>query len=326
MTISGIVTNIQRCSTEDGPGIRTTAFLKGCPLSCIWCHNIETINPNPQIVWYGVKCIGDQACIEACPNDVLELTKDGMLINREKCEVCGACEDACPTGAMKLMGQKWNAKDLVQELIRDKIFFTTSGGGVTLSGGEPTYQPDFVIEVAKGLKKEDVHVALDTCGYCSQKILEKILPHVDLVLYDLKLMDSEKHLEFTGVPIQLILENARIITEKKVPVWIRTPIIPKHTDFEDNIHAISRFIIENMPTVERYDLLAFNKMCIDKYSLFGLEYPLKDEELIRKETMEGLAAIAREEGIYKVVWSGMTRREKEEGSTTNTRMEVDRCG
>jgi pyruvate formate lyase activating enzyme len=326
MTISGVVTNIQRCSTEDGPGIRTTAFLKGCPLNCVWCHNIETINPNPQIVWYGVKCIGDQACVEACPNGVLELTSDGMLISRENCEMCGTCEDACPTGAMKLMGKTWKAGDLVQELLRDRIFFTTSGGGVTLSGGEPTYQPDFVIEVAKGLKDEDVHVALDTCGYCSKTVLEKILPHIDLVLYDLKIMDPEKHMEFTGIPIDHILDNLKIIAANRKPIWIRTPIIPKHTDTEENVRQISQFILQNIPTTERYDLLAFNKMCIDKYALFGLEFPLKDEELIRKETLERLASIARDEGICKVVWSGLTRREKEDSSETSSKMEVGTCG
>jgi pyruvate formate lyase activating enzyme len=326
MTSTGIVTNIQRCSTEDGPGIRTTAFLKGCPLTCVWCHNIETINPNPQIVWYGVKCIGDQACIEACPNDVLRLTSEGMLISRENCEMCGSCEDVCPTGAMKLMGQTWNAKDLIQELLRDKIFFTTSGGGVTLSGGEPTFQPDFIVEVAKGLKKENVHVALDTCGYCSREVLDKILPYVDLVLYDLKIMDPKKHLKFTGAPLDRILENLKIITATGKPIWIRTPIIPKHTDNEDNIRTISKWIIENIPTIERYDLLAFNKMCIDKYSLFGLKYPLKDEELVRNETMEQLAALARDEGIPKVVWSGLTRREKEDSSEKSPKMEVGSCG
>ena len=326
MTISGIVTNIQRCSTEDGPGIRTTLFLKGCPLSCVWCHNIETINPKPQIVWYGVKCIGDQACIKACPNDVLELTSDGMLINRENCEMCGACEDACPTGAMKLMGETWTVEDLVQELLRDQIFFTTSGGGITLSGGEPTYQSDFVIEVASSLKENDVHVALDTCGYCSQVVLEKILPFIDLVLYDLKILDPKKHLEFTGISVNRILENAKLISAKDIPMWIRTPIIPKHTDTEDNIREIARFIMDNLPSVERFDLLAFNKMCIDKYSLFDLEYPLKDEDLVRKATMERLAVIAKDQGIPKVAWSGMTRREKEEHSKSSRKMEVGSCG
>lgn len=312
MTTTGIITNIQRCSTEDGPGIRTTAFLKGCPMSCSWCHNIETIDAKSIVVWYAVKCIGDQACVRACPEEALEMTPEGLRIDREKCVVCGTCEDACPTGAVKVMGKVWSSEDLVQELLRDKVFFETSNGGVTLSGGEATYQAEFAVELAKGLKEEGIHVALDTCGYCSEKVLRDILPHVDMILYDLKVMDPNKHEEYTGVPLDVVLTNARIIAESKKPVWIRTPVIPEHTDDEDNIRAIARFILENMPTVERYDLLAFNRMCIDKYALFDLEYPLKDYALITEETMEHLAQIARDEGLSNVVWSGMTKGSKKD--------------
>ena len=182
MTTSGIITNIQRCSTEDGPGIRTTVFLKGCPMSCVWCHNIETIDADSTVVWYAVKCIGDQGCVRACPEGALEMTPDGLKIDREKCVVCGTCEEVCPTGAIKIMGKVWNSEDLVQELLRDKVFFETSKGGVTLSGGEATFQGKFAIEIAEGLQTEGVHVALDTCGYCGEKILKDILFHVDLVL------------------------------------------------------------------------------------------------------------------------------------------------
>ena len=324
MTTSGIITNIQRCSTEDGPGIRTTVFFKGCPMTCTWCHNIETIDPNSSVVWYAVKCIGDQGCVRACPEGALEMTPDGLRIDREKCVVCGTCEDACPTGAVKVMGKVWYSHDLVQELLRDKVFFETSNGGVTLSGGEATYQAKFAIETAKGLKKEGVHVALDTCGYCSEKVLREFLQHVDMVLYDLKVMDPIKHKEYTGVPLEKILTNARIIAESKKPVWIRTPIIPEHTDAEENIRAIARFIIENIPNAERYDLLAFNRMCIDKYALFDLEYPLKDYDLMAEETMDHLAQVARDEGLSNVVWSGMTKNSK-----TAERMddqEVKTCG
>ena len=312
MTISGIITNIQRCSTEDGPGIRTTVFLKGCPMSCSWCHNIETIDPKSAVVWYAVKCIGDHACVRACPEEALEITPDGLKIDREKCVVCGTCEEVCPTGAVKVMGKVWSSEDLVQELLRDNVFFETSNGGVTLSGGEATFQSDFAIELAKGLQKEGVHVALDTCGYCSEKVLRDFLPHVDMVLYDLKLMDANKHKEYTGVPLATVLANARIIAESKKPVWIRTPVIPEHTDDEDNIRAIARFIVENIPTVERYDLLAFNRMCIDKYALFDLEYPLKDYDLITEESMNHLAQIARDEGLSNVNWSGMTKNSKKD--------------
>ncbi len=310
MTTSGIITNIQRCSTEDGPGIRTTVFFKGCPMTCTWCHNIETLDPKSTVVWYAVKCIGSQACVRACPEDALEMTPEGLRIDHEKCDVCGKCEDACPTNAVKVMGKVWSSDDLVQELLRDKVFFETSNGGVTLSGGEATYQADFAIELAIGLQQEGVHVALDTSGYCSEKVLRDFLPHVDMVLYDLKVMDSDKHKEFTGVPLDRVLENARIISESKKRLWIRSPVIPEYTDAEENIRAIARFIVENIPTIERYDLLAFNRMCIDKYALFDLEYPLKNHELIDEETMEHLAQVAREEGLSNVVWSGMTKESK----------------
>ncbi len=316
MTATGLVTNIQRCSTEDGPGIRTTVFFKGCPMKCSWCHNIETIDPNPTTVWYAVKCIGDQACVRACPESALELTEDGMRINRALCKACGTCEDACPTGAMKVMGKLWNAEDLVEELLRDKVFFSTSNGGVTLSGGEATFQADFAIQVASGLQAKDVHVALDTCGYCSESTFRDILSHVDLVLYDLKVMDPQRHKEYTGVPIERVLSNAVILAQSGKPVWIRTPVIPGYTDDEDNIRAIARFIVEKMPNVERFDLLAFNRMCTDKYTLFGLEYPLKDAELMTEETMEHLAAVAREEGVPYVAWSGMTKNSTKNTSTT----------
>jgi pyruvate formate lyase activating enzyme len=324
MTTTGLVTNIQRCSTEDGPGIRTTVFFKGCPLKCLWCHNIETIDPNPVVVWYEAKCIADRACVRTCPESALELTKDGMKIDRDLCTVCGLCEDACPTGAIKVMGKSWSSTDLVEELLRDKVFFETSDGGITLSGGEPTYQADFAIEVAEGLQQNGVHVALDTSGYCSEKVLRSLLEHVDMVLYDLKVMNPQKHLEYTGVSIDRVLSNARIVSESGKSVWIRTPVIPGHTDDEENIRAIARFITENMPNVERYDLLAFNRMCTEKYSLFDLVYPLKDADLMTEETMERLAAIARDEGVSLVAWSGMTKNQ--DNKTITNEQEVKPCG
>lgn len=324
MSVTGYITNIQRCSTEDGPGIRTTAFLKGCPLKCLWCHNIETIDPRPQLVWHGNRCIGDQTCVRACPEHALELTAEGMKIDRELCKVCGTCADVCPAKAMELIGQEWRAEDLVEELARDSIFFTTSGGGVTLSGGEALHQAEFAIAVAKGLKEREIHVALDTCGYYSEKTLRSILPYVDLVLYDLKIIDNERHQEYTGVPVERILANARVLAEEGVPTWIRTPIIPNHTDSPENIRAIAEFIRDNMPNVERYDLLAFNNMCIDKYALFERDYPLKDAPLIRQDTMESLARLAREIGVPNVQWSGMTQTEKV--VKIQPRVEVGRCG
>ncbi|MGQ4871305.1 MAG: glycyl-radical enzyme activating protein, partial [Candidatus Thorarchaeota archaeon] len=168
MSVYGYITNIQRCSTEDGPGIRTTAFFRGCALKCLWGHNIETISPDPELVWHGIRCIGDQACVRTCPEHALELTPEGMKIDRELCTVCGACVEVCPSTALEILGERWNAEDLVEELARDTVFFQTSGGGVPLSGGEPLYQAEFAVAVAKGLKEKGIHVALDTCGYYNQ--------------------------------------------------------------------------------------------------------------------------------------------------------------
>ncbi len=321
----GIVTNIQRCSTEDGPGIRTTVFLKGCSLSCLWCHNIETINPEKQIVWHAVKCIADQACIKACPEDALELTPDGMQIDRQKCILCGTCEDVCPTGAIEIMGTEWEVNALAEELQRDRVFFQTSNGGVTISGGEPLAQAAFTEELARLLSGDGVHVALDTTGYAREHIWRNIIRYVDLILFDLKLMDENKHRAYTGVGLKTIHRNAKILGEYDIPVWVRTPIIPGHTDDEDNIRSIAQFIKKNMPTVERYDLLAFNNMCIDKYGLFGLKYPLRAYDLIEKDKMEHLADIARDESIEIVCWSGMTRSEPESKNSQSTE-EVKSCG
>jgi pyruvate formate lyase activating enzyme len=231
-----------------------------------------------------------------------------MQIDLEKCNICGICEEACPTGAIKVMGKEWESEALVEELLRDKVFFSTSGGGVTLSGGEATFQADFMIELTEGLREKGVHVALDTCGYCSESVMKRALSAVSMVLYDLKVMDPKKHLEYTGVPLKQVLSNASLVAESGLPVWIRTPIIPGYTDSEDNIRAIARYIVETFPQVERFDLLAFNKMCIDKYALFGLEYPLRSVDLVSKHAMDRLADIAKEEGVSKVVWSGMTKK------------------
>lgn len=322
---TGIITNIQRCSTEDGPGIRTTLFLKGCPLHCLWCHNIETIDSTPRLVWHSSKCIANLGCIKACPEDALQLLKTGMQIDLQKCTACGACEEACPTGAMEIIGKVREASELVEELVRDKIFFETSKGGITISGGEPLHQSEFVIQIASALQEQGIHVALDTSGYANESVWLRVLEHVDLVLLDLKQMNPELHRSFTGVPLDVILSNARLLGRQELPVWIRTPIIPGHTDSVENIRTIARFIKKEMPNVERYDLLAFNKLCVEKYSLFGLEYPLKDKELIEGDVMETLAQTARDEGVMDVTWSGMTRRtDGQELNLENN--EVNTCG
>lgn len=306
----GVVFNLQRYSTEDGPGIRTTVFLKGCPMRCPWCHNPEGLSPKPELMWYDVRCIGARECLEACPTDALTLTPEGMVIDRERCDACGDCEEACPAAALEVIGRTRTVEDVAAESLRDRVFYEKSGGGVTISGGEPALQADFSRALMFLLKGEGIHLALDTCGGVRWERLKPLVELADLVLFDLKLMDGEAHEEHTGVPLELVKDNARSIAEMGKPMWVRTPVIPRYTDGVGNIREIARFIREELPGVERFDLLAFNNTCDAKYRRLDMIFPLAGEGLISEEKMERLAEAARSEGLDTARWSGATARAK----------------
>jgi pyruvate formate lyase activating enzyme len=313
--LEGTVFNIQRYSTEDGPGIRTTVFLKGCPMRCPWCHNPEGMSPRPELVWYAARCIGARDCLSACPRGALELTPRGMRIDRDRCDACGLCEEACPAAALEVIGRKRGLEEVLDEVLRDRVFYEKSGGGVTLSGGEPCLQTEFSRELMRRLKEEGVHVALDTCGSPPPATFRELAGLADLVLFDLKTMDPERHRECTGVELERVLANAEWLAEQSKPVWVRTPVIPGYTDSEENIRAIARFIRERMPNVERYDLLAFNNTCEGKYERLDRSFGLAGTGLLEREVMERLHAAALSEGLGCARWSGATRLGKgpEEG-------------
>ena len=298
--------NVQRFSTEDGPGIRTTVFLKGCPLRCAWCHNPEGLEPHPDLVWYDVRCIAARECLRACPRNALELTPAGMRIERAVCDGCGACAAACPAGALEVIGQRWGVDELLAEVRKDQVFYETSGGGVTFSGGEPLVQADFLAALLPRCKEAGLHVALDTCGALPWERYERVLPWVDLVLYDLKVMDPERHRAATGAPNDRILDNAADLAARGLPIWVRTPVIPGYTADLENIRAIGEFIRQHLPTVERWDLLAYTNLGRPKYHRLGRPYALEHAPLLTRAEMEAVwqEAVA----IVPVArWSGATR-------------------
>ncbi len=277
--VTGVTFNVQRFSTEDGPGIRTTVFMKGCPLRCRWCHNPEGLSPHPQLVWYDVRCMGARACLAACPTQALELTPAGMRIDRDLCSPCDRCVDACPSGALEVIGRRWTSEELFALVARDAAFYETSGGGVTVSGGEPAMQPDFLEAFLARCHQAGIAAAIDTCGYADGSVYERLLPYVSLVLFDLKVADRERHHAATGVYPDRIFENAAAIAARGVPMWVRTPVIPGYTDDEENIAALAAFIAERLPTVERWDLLAYTNLGRPKYGRLDLPYPLGDADL-----------------------------------------------
>lgn len=314
-TNKGLILEIQKLSTEDGPGIRTSIFFKGCPLKCIWCHNPESIPSKPGIQWFKVKCIGDGTCVEVCSEEALDLDELGVHINREKCTICGKCAEECPSTALMIFGKEWSVEELFHEVEKDKSYYEKSGGGITVSGGEPLLQVQFIVTFLRICKENGLSTALDTCGYASLQNFEKLIPYIDLILFDLKEIDPKKHEEYTGVSNKQILENIRWLVKNNKQlgkkIWIRTPIIPEYTATKENIRGLAQFIVNELDNkIHRWDLLAFNNLAIDKYDRMGICWELKNTPLLRKEEMEFYYKIANEEGVKNVHWSGMTQTEE----------------
>ena len=306
MLTTALTFNIQQFSTEDGPGIRTTVFMKGCPLRCAWCHNPEGASPHLDLMWYDARCIAARECMRVCAENALKLKSSGMVIDRQRCTLCGKCAQACPANALEIIGQAWNAHALLDELLKDKVFYETSGGGITFSGGEPLMQTDFLCEILPHCKKAGLHIALDTCGAVSSERYERVIQWIDLVLFDLKIFDSAKHQQATGVGNELILNNARLLASRGIPMWIRTPIIPGYTDDLANIKAIARFIHAELPTVTRWDLLAYTNLGKPKYHRLDLPYALENAQLYTRDEMESIWRLAHEI-VSAAQWSGATR-------------------
>jgi pyruvate formate lyase activating enzyme len=320
------VIEISRGTTHDGPGIRTTVFLKGCPLRCTWCQNPEGISGAQQVWWEERKCIGCLECVAACPSGALEQGPEGLQRDRDLCTACGACVEACPSGAMSFTGQTWALDDLLHEVLKDKDYYTTFGGGVTVSGGEPLSQYPFVTEFFRRLQEQGVHTALDTCGLAPAAALKSVLPYTDYVLFDIKLLDATLHQQFTGHANDRILANLALAAETirtvngkraihngraSMQLWVRTPLIPGATATTENIAAISRYIGANLLDItERWELCAFNNVCEQKYNRLDLPWPYAGERLMGQDEIDALRGIALAAGIpaAKLVISGLAAR------------------
>jgi pyruvate formate lyase activating enzyme len=296
----GTILRIQRMSTEDGPGIRSTVFFKGCSLRCVWCHNPESISMKPEVHWVQNRCVGCLLCVPACPEQALACEEGGITIDRTKCTGCLSCTEDCPSTAMEAYGRARTVDEVVREVLKDRVYYEKSGGGVTLSGGEPTLQDVFARALLKELKEQSIHTALDTCGQCGWENLEGLLPYTDLVLYDVKEIAPEPHREHTGASSTLILENllklAAHMERFHAPreLWIRTPVIPGHTADPVNIRAIGTFIREKLiDRVSRWDLCAFNNLCSHKYEGLNRPWPLKDLGLVTSDEMDKLVSVGR---------------------------------
>ena len=255
---SGILFDIKRFALHDGPGIRTTVFLKGCPLSCVWCHNPESQEDVLELMFREEQCVGCGACVPACPVGAIAVHDRLAQTDHNVCTTCGECVAACLRQARSIAGDTWHVGQVLSEIEKDLLFYDQSGGGVTISGGEPLAQASFVASVLTLCKEHRIHTAVDTCGYAEWEDLKRVARVTDLFLYDVKYMDSGRHLEMTGVPNERILENLQRLDSEGQATWIRYPIIPDFNDADDDIAAFGEFV-SHLKAVKAIHLLPFHR-------------------------------------------------------------------
>lgn len=283
---SATIMNIQKYSVHDGPGIRTTVFLKGCPLNCWWCHNPESQKSVPEVLYYKNKCSHCGICEKRCDNNCIEIKDNTIITTTENCTGCEKCLDYCVNNARELKGQTMTTEELLREVEKDKVFYDESNGGVTFSGGEPLMHAKFLFEALKMCKEKEIHTTIDTSGFSSWENIEMIAPYVDLFLFDIKHMDSDAHKKYTGVGNEIILENLKKLNNITSNIYIRLPIIPTINDDENNIQKLIEFI--STLRIKKVNLLPYHKIGMDKYERINMEYKMPEINEPSQEYMNGL--------------------------------------
>ena len=296
---SGMIFDVKRYSINDGPGIRVTVFFKGCPLRCIWCHNPESISTKVQKMYNRDKCIGCNSCVEVCPEKCCTMTPEGIVTDRDRCSGCGKCADICPTMATEMSGRIVSVKDILEIVEKERVFFDQSEGGVTISGGEPLLQPDFLIALLDELGSRSIHRAVDTTGLARTELLLEVARRTDLFLYDLKAMDPAVHKRWTGADNGLILENLIALANAGAEISIRIPLIKGVNSDRENIEKSARFIASLKGPARQVSILPYHNIMVSKHLKLGSPFdggmmaePSKEEvqEVIKQFAEHGLTA------------------------------------
>ncbi len=283
----GLIFNIQRFSIHDGPGIRTVIFFKGCPLRCLWCHNPEGQVQKKELVLWKERCMGCNTCLKVCPNSA--------VYNPSECSLCGKCVEECPAEAREIAGKDMTLEEVIEEILKDRVFYEQSKGGVTLSGGEPLLQQDFIIPLLKKLKKIGIHTAIETCGYAPKEILFKASEYTDLFLFDIKLMDEESHKKYTGVSNKLILQNLRMLSSTQKNIILRIPVIPGVNNNSENFDKTAELVLSL--GLKEVHLLPFHQGGSEKYKRLGRAYKFEETNALKKEDLKNFATILKEKGV-----------------------------
>ena len=289
--------DIKRYAINDGPGIRIVIFLKGCNLNCAWCHNPESISREAERMYAPAKCIKCGTCVMACPEKAITLTSEGIITDDELCKMCGKCAEVCPTKAIEISGHPMSVAEIMNEIEKERVFFDQSGGGVTFSGGEPLLQSKFLIELLDECSKRGIHTAVDTAGLANTEIILDVARRTDLFLYDLKMMDSERHRKWVGVPNEKILENLKAVAATGVKIIIRIPLIGGVNDDAENMEATARFVAELSGEKKPVNLLPYHKIAQTKYQKLGRPEDFLLLEEPTKEAQQEAIAIFEKYGI-----------------------------